>query len=107
MGDRRLFQTTGKKQFFFIGPLAFAGWDMLDPSLSLQLETMGVNEIVFKVDWRPLATGPVGEYLEVVDYDPASGVTPLTWTIPGLAQDGLPPSEGRLNSTSRGSTRLP
>ena len=44
-----------------------------DPSLSLQLDTAPVNEAVFKVCWEEkLDPGPVGEYLEVVDYDPAS-----------------------------------
>ena len=68
-----------------------------DPSLSVQLETAVVNEAVFKVRWeKDLKAGPVGEYLEIVDYDPASksfyepvdlGDTYI------LAQDGLAPSE--------------
>ena len=69
-----------------------------DPSLSIQLETMGINEIVYKVPWEnDLDRGPTGEYLEVVDYDPASGCfyEPVDLTDPLLiAQDGLPPSEG-------------
>jgi len=68
-----------------------------DPSLSVQMETMGMNEIVFKVDWEPLSKGPLGEYLEVVDFDPASGCfyEPVDLNNPlALAQDGLPPSEG-------------
>jgi hypothetical protein len=70
-----------------------------DPSLSTQLETAVLNQAIFKVPWegKELQPGPVGEYLEVVDYDPASGCfypqvdlnSPLI-----LAQDGLPPSEG-------------
>ncbi len=67
-----------------------------DPSLSVQLETMGVNEVVFKVDWESLKPGPVGEYLEVVDFDPASAYfyEPVDLDHPYvLAQDGLPPSE--------------
>ena len=62
-----------------------------DPSLSVQLETMGVNEIVFRVDWEEITKGPVGEYLEVVDYDPASGCfyEPVDLNDPlALAQDG-------------------
>lgn len=44
-----------------------------DPSLSVQLETALVNEAIFKIRWEDqLKTGPVGEYLEVVDFDPAS-----------------------------------
>lgn len=68
-----------------------------DPSLSVQLDTMGVNEVVFKVDWEDLAPGPVGEYLEVVDYDPASRsfYAPIDLDDPWLlAQDGLTPNEG-------------
>lgn len=68
-----------------------------DPSLSIQLETMGVNEVVFKVPWEDnLQPGPVGEYLEVVDFDPASDCfyQPVDLNHPHLiAQDGLPPSE--------------
>jgi len=40
--------------------------------LSQQFETAGINEIVFKVPWEKLTPGPVGDYLEVIDYDPAS-----------------------------------
>lgn len=68
-----------------------------DPSLSVQLETMGVNEIIFRVDWEELTKGPVGEYVEVVDFDPASACfyEPVDLNDPlVLAQDGLSPSEG-------------
>jgi hypothetical protein len=97
-----------------------------DPSLSLQLETALVNEVVFKVPWenylevapstplidpktlmdnpgepsyvtKQLAAGPVGEYLEVIDFDPASGCfyAPIHLDTPYvLGQDGLAPSEG-------------
>ena len=44
-----------------------------DPSLSLRLDTSLINKAVFQVDWEALRPGPVGEYIEVVDYDPASG----------------------------------
>jgi len=88
-----------------------------DPSLSMQMETALVNEVVFKVLWEPIATrrslapstsaatstpdrlerGPIGEYVEVVDFDPASGCfyEPVDLDNPDvLAQDGLAPSEG-------------
>ncbi len=76
-----------------------------DPSLSTKLETAFMNEVIFKVPWedasadgeRGLTEGPVGEYLEVVDYDPASGCfySPVDLNSPlVLAQDGLAPSEG-------------
>jgi hypothetical protein len=69
-----------------------------DPSLSIELETAVLNEVVFKVKWEDaLDEGPVGEYVEVVDYDPASNCyyAPVDLDDPLLlAQDGLPPSEG-------------
>ena len=43
-----------------------------DPGLSQQFETAAMNEITFRVPWEKLDVGPVGEYVEVVDYDPAS-----------------------------------
>lgn len=69
-----------------------------DPSLSIQLDTAVVNEVVLAVPWEQrLERGPVGEYVEVVDYDPASQCfyDPVDLNEPSLlAQDGLPPSEG-------------
>ena len=55
-----------------------------------------MNEITLEVRWEDVETGPIGEYLEVVDYDPASGVFywPVNLNDPYLlAQDGLVPSE--------------
>jgi hypothetical protein len=59
---------------------------------------------VLNVDWEKdrddnniLRAGPVGEYVEVVDVDPASRCCypPVDLNEPNLlAQDGLPPSEG-------------
>ena len=82
-----------------------------DPSLEIQLETAMINEVTLKVPWESdvppdesddlgdcaLQAGPVGEYLEVIDYDPASGCfyAPVDLNDPYLlAQDGLAPSEG-------------
>jgi hypothetical protein len=73
-----------------------------DPSLAQRLKTSAIQEIVIRVPWErgpdeePLI-GPIGEYLEVVDVDPASGVVypPVNLDDPNLlAQDGLRPSEG-------------
>jgi len=74
-----------------------------DPSLSGQLETAPINEVIIRVPWERdaegtsiLAAGPAGEYLEVIDRDPASGCfyDPVDLNNPFLlAQDGLPPSE--------------
>jgi hypothetical protein len=81
-----------------------------DPSLSTQLETAVINETVYRVRWEEpaasgspgaqtegLRPGPIGEYVEVIDYDPASlcFYAPLDLNDQRiLAQDGLPPSEG-------------
>lgn len=76
-----------------------------DPSLSGRMDTALFNETVYKIRWEDasplpdegLMPGPVGEYLEVVDYDPASGCfyNPIDLNHPYiLAQDGLEPSEG-------------
>lgn len=76
-----------------------------DPSLSVQLDTALINETVYKIAWEGASTdkdeglrpGPCGEYVEVVDYDPASDsfYMPVDLNDPYLlAQDGLPPSEG-------------
>ncbi|MCL4395422.1 MAG: hypothetical protein M1482_11590 [Chloroflexi bacterium] len=42
-----------------------------DPSLSSDFEYAGLNETIVQVPWEPLGEGPIGEYLEVVDVDPA------------------------------------
>lgn len=67
-----------------------------DPSLATRLATAALNEITVDLRWEALSPGPVGEYLEVVDVDPASGVFyyPVSLDHPHLlAQDGLSPSE--------------
>lgn len=69
-----------------------------DPILSRQIDTYEINEVTLKIPWEDdLEVGPVDNYLEVVDYDPASQVfyAPVDLKAPKLlAQDGLPPSEG-------------
>jgi hypothetical protein len=94
-----------------------------DPYLGTRLETARINRLVLSVPWEAEAPspapgglegqppgegcgpgpcqgfgpGPVGEYLEVLDYDPASGCyyDPVNLNDPFLlAQDGLDPSEG-------------
>lgn len=68
-----------------------------DPSLSAQFDTAGIGEISIDIPWeKNLLKGPVGEYVEVVDVDPASGMLyrPVDLNDPRiLAQDGLAPSE--------------
>jgi hypothetical protein len=78
-----------------------------DPSLAESLSTADVHEATLQIRWeadpddpsrdgpRP---GPVGEYLEVLDYDPASGgrwYEPCDLNDPYLlATDGHTPSDG-------------
>jgi hypothetical protein len=67
-----------------------------DPSLATRLSTAAFHEITAAIAWEDLQPGPVGEYLEVVDVDPASGVFyhPVDLEHPHLlAEDGLSPSE--------------
>ena len=69
-----------------------------DPILSRGIETRDINEVTVSLPWEEgLRAGPVDDYLEVVDVDPAS----QRYYVPVdlnerevLAQDGLPPSEG-------------
>lgn len=87
-----------------------------DPSLSLQLDTSAINTTTFKIKWEDLTGTPgnqnlvniqrleannlnkgiKGEYVEVIDFDPASGLfyEGVDLNDPYiLAQDGLEPSE--------------
>jgi hypothetical protein len=68
-----------------------------DPSLETRMETAVLNRVTVKVPWEDVGPGPVGEYLEVIDFDPASGCfyEPVDLDHPFLlAQDGVDPSEG-------------
>jgi hypothetical protein len=68
-----------------------------DPSLTTRLETAAFNEITVEVPWEDdLQSGPIGEYLEVIDADPASGFFYRPVNLDDrslLAQDGVAPSE--------------
>lgn len=67
-----------------------------DPSLEASLETLALNEALVDVRWEPLEAGPAGEYVEVVDVDPASRAcyAPVDLDHPHLlVSDGLAPSE--------------
>jgi len=68
-----------------------------DPSIGVELETAGINEVTLELPWEhELEPGPVGEYVEVVDYDPASACfyEPVDLNDSRIvAQDGLQPSE--------------
>jgi hypothetical protein len=69
----------------------------LDPSLAQELSTVPISSITLQVPWEELTPGPAGEYLEIVDYDPAQKCfyEPIDLRDPSLlAQNGLAPSEG-------------
>ena len=69
-----------------------------DPSLSTSQDTAAINVARLDVRWEDgLQPGPVGEYLEVVDIDPASdrAYAPVDLNHPRLlSQDGLAPHPG-------------
>ncbi len=67
-----------------------------DPSLSLQQDTFHINTIRYKLPWEKLQPGPIGEYIEVIDYDPTTDnfydPVDLDDTMI-LMNDGISPSE--------------
>ncbi len=69
-----------------------------DPVLGMQVDTEYLNETTLEIPWEDsLQPGPIGEYLEVVDVDPASGAcyAPVDLNHPYLlASNGLAPAEG-------------
>lgn len=76
----------------------------LDPSIAQSNDFFAVNQTVLSLPWddKPLTNeqlrpGPVGEYLEIIDVDPASDrvYAPVDLNDQRLlAQDGWSPSEG-------------
>jgi hypothetical protein len=67
-----------------------------DPSLSRRIDTYDINEVIANVPWEKVEIGPVDEYLEIIDFDPASRLfyEPVDLNDPFiLAQDGLPSSD--------------
>ena len=85
-----------------------------DPSLMTEMANYEVSEVVVRIPWEKdrewaatrdgelerepgLLPGPTGDYIEVIDVDPASGraYPPVDLNDPYLlATHGLPPSEG-------------
>lgn len=84
-------------------PLRWLRVYAFDPQASANLDTATINNSLIALPWetpweRPLMPGPCGEYIEVIDHDPASGYfyEPVDLNDPVLlAQNGLPASEGR------------
>lgn len=68
-----------------------------DPSLSLVIDTVEINNIVYEIVWETdLEPGPKGEYVEVVDYDPTirEFFSPIDLNEPHLlARNGVKPSD--------------
>ena len=73
-----------------------------DPLLGTDLDALGTDQLTLQLPWAfadgdLLRPGPVGEYVEVVDFDPSNDCfyPPVDLNHPHLlAQDGLLPSEG-------------
>lgn len=78
----------------------------LDPAVSLSFGSYRFNELTYQVRWEQLESRtraasapsvPTGEYLEIIDLDPASGLVyePVDLNDPAvLVQDGLEPNVG-------------
>lgn len=69
-----------------------------DPLMATNLEGLCISTITVGLPWdgNNLLPGPIGDYIEVIDYDPNSRrfYHPVDLTDPRLvAQDGLPPAE--------------
>ena len=67
-----------------------------DPSLAQQMETARINQVTLDLPYEKVDEGPVGEYLEVVDYDPITDCfyDPIDLNDKYLiAQDGCDPSQ--------------
>src|SRR5271169_5891452 len=69
-----------------------------NPTSKMSLDQAVHNELTLEIPWEEsLQPGPVGEYVEVIDFDAESGVfyAPVDLNTPALlVQHGLPPSEG-------------
>lgn len=69
----------------------------IDPGFSTRLDTMAINESVYKIKWEDLKPGPIGEYIEVIDFDPVNYCFYEPVDLDSkeiLSQQGLSPSEG-------------
>ncbi len=68
-----------------------------DPSAGAQLDESAVKETTIAVPWEHLTPGPSGEYVEVVDHDPASACFYPPVDLENsylIATDGCTPEEG-------------
>jgi hypothetical protein len=86
-----------------------------DPSIGRRHETLSINEVIVAIPWEmdkispnDRFRGPIGEYIEVIDYDPSLDLfyLPIDLHDPKLlADDGLRPAEWIRSFTSRWCTR--
>ncbi len=70
---------------------------VIDPGFSTRLDTAMINEVVYRIPFEHVEPGPVGDYLEVIDFDPASDCwyEPVDLAAEEISsQNGLAPSEG-------------
>lgn len=68
-----------------------------DPSFSSTISRRQSNEVTYKIRWEDTKPGPVGEYIEVVDYDPTKECFYEAIDLQHsyvLADHGFDPSEG-------------
>lgn len=68
-----------------------------DPSFNATIDKRQTNEVIYKVRWEDTEPGPVGEYLEIIDYDPTRQQFYDAIDLEDryvLADYGLPLSEG-------------
>ena len=78
------------------------------------MDTAEINDVVYKIRWeelvpepnKPFGPGPVGEYVEVVDFDPTIGANGTLYAPVDLndayilANDGWPPAKATRSFTS-------
>jgi len=68
-----------------------------DPSFASTIDRRQSNEVIYKVKWEETSPGPIGEYIEVIDYDPTKECFYEPIYLEDkyvLADYGLPLSEG-------------
>ncbi|MGB9365833.1 MAG: hypothetical protein WCE79_07460 [Xanthobacteraceae bacterium] len=69
----------------------------LDPGFSTRLDTAAISEVCYRIPFEEVEPGPIGEYVAVMDFDPASDCwyEPVDLSNERVAsQQGLAPSEG-------------
>ena len=68
-----------------------------DPSFSSTISRRQSNQVIYKIKWEETKAGPVGEYIEIIDYDPTQECFYEAINLEHsyvLADFGLTPSEG-------------